>query len=359
MTANKTPIIVMVTPHGIGGITTMAESIREAWPFENLKLVLFRVPRHSFRGWIRYPFSLLGFVYLLVTRNVKVCHVNLATGGSPIRKFAFILVSRSFGVPIVLQVHSGKFDTVFTSSSTSSIWKALVRTSIRLSTGILALNSQQILFLKSQNFINSHSIQYLPNAIPIRMLDREPPVVRDKVFDFVFVGRVSEEKGALDLIDALKLIRDHPLSFAVVGKYELSFDAEQFLKEVFPHQITFFGEIPRTEVDQILRQSRVLVLPSHVENFPLVILEAFRAEIPAIATNVGETSAMVVNDHTGRLIPASSPEKLAEALEIYFLDGTKSVNEGKNGFRKLESSFNMEEYPSKLIAAYKNLGVRF
>jgi glycosyltransferase involved in cell wall biosynthesis len=336
----------------------MAESIREAWPYDRPKLVLFRVPRHSLRGWITYPFALLRFFYLLVTRNVKVCHVNLASGGSPIRKFAFILAARSFVIPVVLQVHSGKFHTVYSSTSTSPLWKAIVRSSAKLSTGILALNKQQILFLQGLSFCQSKSFKYLPNALPIRLEDKEPPLIQDKTFDFVFVGRVSEEKGLLDFLDALKLIRNHKLSIGAVGNYELSIDAKEFVNGSLPHKITLFGELPRTSVDQIMRQSRVLVLPSHVENFPLVILEGFRARIPAIATNVGETSAMVVDDQTGKLIPVSSPERLAEALETYFLDSAKCVNEGVNGFRKLEEFFNIEEYPEKLLNAYKDFGVR-
>jgi glycosyltransferase involved in cell wall biosynthesis len=359
MKRDKTPVVLVVTPHGIGGITTMTESMRDAWPYDNPKLVLFRVPRHSFRGWINYPFSLLSFTFLLLIRNVKVCHVNLSTGGSPIRKFAYILVARALGVPIVLQVHSGKFHTVLASSSTSRIWKAIVKASVHLATGILALNNQQILFLQDQGFSSSKPIHFLPNAIPIRVEDRTHPLEQEKNFDFVFVGRVSEEKGAVDLLNSLKLIRNQHLSLAVVGKYELSFGAEQFLKEASPHKITLFGEVSRTEVDHILRQSRALVLPSHVENFPMVILEGFRAKIPAIATNVGETSAMVVSDKTGRLIPAFSPETLADALITYFLDNGKCMQEGLNGFHKLESSFDIEKYPAKLLHAYKNLGVRF
>ena len=355
---NKKPVIVIVTPQGIGGITTMAESILQAWTFETPELILFRVPRHSFRGWLEYPFSVIKFIFLLLFKNIKVCHINLSTGGSPLRKMPYILLAKSFGSAIVLQIHSGKFDYVYDSTLTSNVYKAIVRLEFRLACGILTLSNRQRLYFQRSDLRKGKQIGYLPNAVPVTLEDCNLNKAKIKKYDFVFVGRFSNEKGASDLLEALSRIKNFQISLAVVGTNELGMDLPSIAKKIDPHRLTFFGEVARDRVKSILEESSVLVLPSHVENFPLVILEAFRSRIPVISTPVGEIPVLIENNITGTLVPVHDISALSSALESYRCDPERAIAEGNRGFEKVENHFNLGDYPRKLLEAYTQFGVR-
>ena len=342
----------MVTPQGIGGITTMAEATRDAWKYENPKLLLFRVPRHTLKGWLSFPFALISFVSLLITKNVQVCHVNLASGGSPIRKFPFVIAARCFGIPIVLQIHSGKFEVVYEASNTPKLWKQIVSTEVKWASAIVGLNRNQLLKLEEFNLLKGKQTYFIPNAIKVSSIKPKLNFDSQKDFDLVFVGRFSEPKGALELIEAMKSITYTSVSLAIVGSVDINQTPEAISRTLENHNVTFFGQIPNTEVEGILSRGKVLVLPSHFENFPMVILEAFSLGIPVIASDVGEVQMLVLQNKTGRKISPKNESQLADAIE-YMLDAnTDLLAMGDAAFDHVKNNFDIRLYCSKLMDVY-------
>jgi glycosyltransferase involved in cell wall biosynthesis len=107
----------------------------------------------------------------------------------------------------------------------------------------------------------------------------------------------------------------------------------------------------RDDVPELLMQSDALVLSSEWEGFPMVILEAFAAGKPVIATNVGGVAEIVENGMNGILIPPGDIDALAKAICDLASDTNMRRNMGQNGQVKARREFDI----SVTARQYENL----
>jgi glycogen(starch) synthase len=122
-----------------------------------------------------------------------------------------------------------------------------------------------------------------------RVFRRKSDVQRDK--DLIFVGRLSREKGASVLVDALRLLKSggHAPSLTIVGggpeRSALARQAEEF---GFSKQVEFAGSKAPLEVADLLNQHRILVVPSlYREPFGVVALEGIACGCAVVGSEGG------------------------------------------------------------------------
>jgi glycosyltransferase involved in cell wall biosynthesis len=138
-----------------------------------------------------------------------------------------------------------------------------------------------------------------------------------------FVGRLIEEKGVFDLVEALARVREeNPDLIAIfigdgVAREDLeALVREQGLKDV----IHFVGWRPREEISNWLAAVDVLAVPSWREAQGLVIVEAMLAGTPVIGSRVGGIPNLVEDGVTGRLFTAKDIDSLSVCLIDFFRD---------------------------------------
>jgi glycosyltransferase involved in cell wall biosynthesis len=95
----------------------------------------------------------------------------------------------------------------------------------------------------------------------------------------------------------------------------------------------------RGDVPEILAQTDVFVLASKTETLPISILEAMRAGLPVIASDVGGVSEEVVDGETGLLVSSGSVEELSSALNRLLTDKTLRMTMGRAGRKRFEKLF--------------------
>jgi glycosyltransferase involved in cell wall biosynthesis len=129
----------------------------------------------------------------------------------------------------------------------------------------------------------------------------------------LFVGRLSEEKGVEVLLDAyrqhqltipLKIIGDGPLRESLQAKAAgLS-------------QISFLGQQDAAVVAQMMQRAQFLVFPSiWYEGFPLTIAEAYSRKLPAISSNLGTMSEIVIDGISGIHFESGNSTDLAAKIQ--------------------------------------------
>jgi glycosyltransferase involved in cell wall biosynthesis len=133
-----------------------------------------------------------------------------------------------------------------------------------------------------------------------------------------FVGTLAPHKGCDTLIRAFrKLPRELEATLDIYGNLNRF---KRFLKELrrlsgSDERINFAGPFQRERVGQVLSELDVLVVPSRwYENQPGVILEAFAAGVPVIATDLGGMSEFVKHEENGLLFELEDVEDLARQL---------------------------------------------
>ena len=127
------------------------------------------------------------------------------------------------------------------------------------------------------------------------------------------------------------------------------------MQGVVDERVLFVGVRPHAEIPSWLSMSDILVLPSHREGLPNVVLEAMSCRRPVIATNVGGIPEAVSDKESGIVIEPHNPIALAEAMERLALDPNLRDHMGRRGREVVMQRFVREKSLKQLVRIYKGL----
>lgn len=111
----------------------------------------------------------------------------------------------------------------------------------------------------------------------------------------------------------------------------------------------------RGDVPEILAQTDVFVLASKTETLPISILEAMRAGLPVVASDVGGVSEEVVDGETGFLVAPGSVEELSTSLVRLIADKALRIAMGRAGRRRFEEEFLADKMIERTEAVYRQI----
>ena len=174
------------------------------------------------------------------------------------------------------------------------------------------------------------------------------------------VARVAPQKDYETLAHAAATIAAvHPyVRFLIVGDNSLEqVHREHYLK--IKHALVELGVDPlfvftgfRRDVGRLIAAMDVFVLSTHLEGFPLVILEALARAKPVVATAVDGIPEIIVDGVTGRLFAPRDYQGLA-AQVISLLDSEEyAVRLGEAGRSTVESDFSSERFAASMLDLY-------
>jgi len=108
----------------------------------------------------------------------------------------------------------------------------------------------------------------------------------------------------------------------------------------------------RDDAARVVAAADVFALPSWTEGLPLVVLEAMALGRPVVATPVGGTPELVVDEETGLLVPPRDVAALAAALTRVLGDGALGRRLGEAGRRRVAERFSAEATSREVLALY-------
>jgi glycosyltransferase involved in cell wall biosynthesis len=117
--------------------------------------------------------------------------------------------------------------------------------------------------------------------------------------------------------------------------------------------VTFAGFQPN--VLEYLADFDVVVLPSILEGFGIVLLESMAMGKPVIASRVGGIPEAVEDGVTGILVPPANSRKLAEALVVLLENSALRQSMGKAGRERVETLFSLERTIKAIEGSYNNI----
>jgi glycosyltransferase involved in cell wall biosynthesis len=163
---------------------------------------------------------------------------------------------------------------------------------------------------------------------------------------FLYLGRLSAEKGVETILRAW-----HPgLGTLVVAG---SGPEEGRLRAMAPPGVVFLGAVDGSAVPGLLQRARALLLPSNwYEGQPRVVLEAYAAGVPVLASDVGGLPEVVEDGRSGFLLPRTDPEAWTAAIQKLLSD-QEAVRLGQRGWQLWRERFSPERGLEGLEQAYQ------
>jgi glycosyltransferase involved in cell wall biosynthesis len=172
-------------------------------------------------------------------------------------------------------------------------------------------------------------VWYLPNAIDMTHFRPAAPGERDRLRQelglpadrviCLFVGRLSREKGVLELLEAWRLLRPAGALLVMAGPdmtghaWDAGAPGRAFVEQHrLQDSVRFVG--PLSDVAPMIKASDLVVQPSHFEALGLSAIEALACGVPLVASAVGGLLDFVIDGENGKLCPPQDPPALAACI---------------------------------------------
>ena len=176
---------------------------------------------------------------------------------------------------------------------------------------------------------------------------------------FLFVGRLSKEKGCASLIRAIKKVKqEYPdVKLNIIGDGpERNRLNNLVIKMGLENNVDLLGTIEHASLSEYYRNSSALIVPSiGSESFGLVILEAYANLLPVIGSDRGSIPELVENKKTGLLFGADDINDLAEKI-IFIIKNPSVINIMKDNIKSVMGKFpTRQSYSAELEKLYNHL----
>ncbi|MBD9085063.1 glycosyltransferase family 4 protein [bacterium] len=183
---------------------------------------------------------------------------------------------------------------------------------------------------------------YIPNT-----LDYYPKKVSDlEEKRIISVGRLSEEKGYLDLIDVFSLVHQvYPdWKLDIIGDGNQKENIQKKIEEYgLKDFIILHGFQNKEYINQLLQKSSIYVMCSYTESFGIVLLEAFSFGIPCVAFDSARGATEIIsNNWDGYLIKDRNKEIMAKKVCELISNPNRRIIMGANGIKKA-NQYSMDE----------------
>ena len=200
--------------------------------------------------------------------------------------------------------------------------------------------------------------RFIESGLPAARIAVKPNFARDRGTPtgsfarsgFLYVGRLSAEKGCMLLVEAARLMRS-PATITIVGDGPLRGDVERAAAE--NPRLIVTGALAANDVHERMLDAQAVVIPSLCyEMFPVVAAEAFSAGAPVVASGHGGLMSIVEDGHNGMLVTPGDAAALARALDSLHDAPNAAMRMGTAARERYEAAYSPPANYERLQAIY-------
>lgn len=338
-----------------GGMSTVIQEIYEDKIFEDdCKIDIYEsyIDGNRIKAVLFSIWSFLKFWILGKSKNYDIYHIHVASRGSTFRKMLYAALIKKQNKKLILHIHGGQYLEFYDGLSKRN--KKKVLSFLKSANIVIALSEQWKANFES--FFKLNNCIILENGIDLEKYykARKEPIALNK--QFLFLGRVSVDKGIYELIKAVSIVKKEYLDICVyVGGEGDILGAEKYITECGAEKnIKLIGWLDEEKKIDVLSKVNTLILPSHYEALPMSILEAMACGKAIISTKVGAIPEIVQEDN-GILINVGEVDELVNAIKKCCEDLSWMKRVYNANQKKIYDLYNMKEKHEKLKQCYEKL----
>ena len=183
----------------------------------------------------------------------------------------------------------------------------------------------------------------------------QKPVKKYSSFTIICIARLVETKRVIDLVQAFaQTVKHHPRTRLIIIGHGPK--KQSLIKQVnhlnLSGKVSFFANLTRKELLNKLSASHILCLPSVVEGFGLVTIEAFAAGLPAVLTDI-IINHEVTHDQGAVFFKPKDTQDLAKKI-IHLINSSKLYNQKKNQAQKIAKLYTWDKIYQQTKQVYEN-----
>lgn len=309
------------------------------------------LPRGGWGAWAAFS-QILVVARLLARRRPEVVQTHLTRA-----HVVGLLASRFVGVPAVATLHNTRVGGDGNSPRALAFETWLLRHAAR---SLVACGA--VVERAHRQRLAPRPVTVVPNASspPEELDEQRRRLLRLEIAGrectlVLAVGRLIEQKGYGDLLDAFALVARlrSDVDLAVVGEGE---EREMMLARAraagIEERVHLLGR--RDDVGPLLQAADLYVAASRWEGLPLALLEAMAAGLPVLATAVGDVPS-VVDEGSGVLVPPSESDVLAAAMVELLDDVARRTSLGAGARRRAVEEFGVARWYDRLRAVHATI----
>lgn len=287
-----------------------------------------------------------------------------------IRDFILINIGYLLNKKIILHLHGGGFENLF--SPSSRLIKKLIYFNLKHSTNIIVLTENIKYQFRYFNTQITDKIIVIGNCLPVDIT--EPPATNKEIdltrrIELLYLSSLMPSKGYLDIIQALIQMTEAERKYFHLNLCGNFIDAITECKHVIHDEntlleyvnklnlqktITYYGELTGRKKIEIFKSSDVFILPTYYpwEGQPLSIIEAMAFSLPVITCKNNGISEMIINEFNGFFVKPRSPIEIKNVL-LTFINKPKCYNIlSKNARKQYEINYRRKKHLSKMFSLF-------
>ena len=248
-------------------------------------------------------------------RNISITHAHYVF---PSGVFSMML-KKMFGIPYVVTAHGGDIEKMAKKNERIRNWTANI---LKESAHVIAVGPVLAKQIEEDFHIPKDKITIMSMGVNREVFKpgdqkaaRTTLQLPQEEFIFTFVGNVIKQKGVEELLQAFQEVKQtttKKVKLAIIGSRR----DQSFIEQITPlvdEDVLLIDPVKQTELVTWFQASDVFILPSHIEGFGLVALEAIATGTSVIASRVGGLVSLLENG-AGHLVDAQSSSSLAAEM---------------------------------------------
>ncbi len=309
----------------LGGVANHYLGLRQFWTEDVKYNTVGRRSGKRANGKYWLPWDVVKFAFNLLTFRPHVVLLNSSLGSSALRRdFMFSKISRSLGFNVAIFIHGFDLDYA------AQIDEGWV---------VKNFNKVSLIFVLAESF--RRTMQSWGVKTPIRLTTTKVDDAllegynpnQDRTFinkNILFLSRIEKAKGVYEAVDTFALLKpkykDLTLTFVGSGSELEALKEYAETKGLF--DIRFTGRLDGEALRNEYKNALLLLLTTHGEGMPTVVLEAMAFGLPIFTRKVGGLVDFFENGKMGFISDSLEPKDFAEAMVSYLEDKdlTKTVS---------------------------------
>jgi glycosyltransferase involved in cell wall biosynthesis len=337
--------IVILGPSGLGGIARVLRIWREAGFLAEHKVKYLQSTADSA---LAKPAILLKtfFEYLVILlRGCDLVYIHCAVHRSFYRKILFIYAGLLFRKRIVLHIHPNEFSTFIVDLKPWA--KRFVHSLLERIDAFVVLTD--ILRDDLRRHFPNQTIFVLKNPVNLDETAKDDGLKRERD-KIVYLGWYIRAKGVFDLVDAMEVLANQGIRVRLCfyGTKQAGRLKDYVKSKGLCDRITVNGWVSGAEKSEALRTSSMLVLPSHSEGIPNVVLEAMASMTPVVATDAGGLKEVLRDGENAIVAAINNPLDLSSKILRCLHNEELRTRITENAYRDILANYHSEVIKRKL-----------